>query len=160
MSVGWISNRCDPLKVFHELISMEPIQMRGTLESIKRLQSWKDNGMGWHGWVILFLNQQLCLNIDANKAENSESRTALNSSLSNVTLAISQAVPGYAKGRKSDWSLCCPVFGLLGLSNYCKGWCSLKVILFSVLDGIGQAVPLELQRKTSIKPHMWWRSFL
>lgn len=45
--------------------------------------------------MILFLNQQLCLNIDADKAENSESRTALNSSLSNVTLAISQAVPGY-----------------------------------------------------------------
>lgn len=97
--VGWIANNCNALKAFHELISMEPIQTRGTLESIKRLQSWKDNGTGWHGWVILFLKQQLCLNIDADKAENFESRTALNRSPSNVTLTISLTVPGCMKGN-------------------------------------------------------------
>lgn len=80
-----------------ELLSMEPIQIWGLLKSIKRLQSWKDNGTGWHGWVILFLNQQLCLNINADKAEYSESRTALNRSPSNVPLAISRAFLGWVK---------------------------------------------------------------
>lgn len=80
-----------------EVLSVEPIQTRGLLESIKRLQSWKDNGSGWHGWVILFLNQQLRLNINADKAEYSESRTALNRSPSNVPLAISLAFPGWVK---------------------------------------------------------------
>lgn len=80
-----------------ELLSVEPIQTRGLLESIKRFQSWKDNGTGWHGWVILFLNQQLCLNINADKAEYSESRTVLNRSPSNVPLAVSRAFPGWVK---------------------------------------------------------------